>query len=207
MCCCCGETTGVGGSGLLTSELSLDLEVGAGAGSEATKLSNETICGCLGVTSLPCRCFGAGGGFFLPFFTSDTRPMLSSSSDSGISYDVLGVSWCISCGGSYNDWRDIDEVSVLLPLSSWGALSEFGATIICGDRADGRGVALPVKRRFLKLSTSSAALLLPGVVFSAPVRPSTLAVSCVCGSKDANVREKGFTGTRLGDSVLCGLAM
>lgn len=206
ICCCCNGTIGVGGSGLFTSELFLDRGVGTGAGSVAMKLSNETTCGCLGVTSLPCRCLGAGGGFFLPFFTSDTRPMLSSSSDSGISYDVRGVSWCVSCADSYSDWRDIDEVSVLLPLSNCGALSVLGATLVCGDWADGRGVGLPVKRRFLKLSTSNVALLLLVVCFSVPVRPSSaLAVSCVCGSNDASVREKGFAGTPVGDSVLCRL--
>ena len=110
--------TGVGGSGLLTSELSLDRVTGEGAISDAEKLSKDTVCGCLGVTSLPWRCFGAGGGFFFPFFTSDTSPILSSSSDSAISYDVLGDSGCVSCGGSNNDCRDIDDVSVLLLLSN-----------------------------------------------------------------------------------------
>lgn len=101
--CCCdvscvlicnggGEITGVGGSGLLASEFSLDLVVGGGTGSDAEKLSNDTVCGCLGATSLPWRCFGAGGGFFLPFFTSDTSPMSSSSSESATSKDVLGDS-------------------------------------------------------------------------------------------------------------------
>lgn len=94
---------GVGGSGLLTSEFSLDLGVGGGIGSEAEKLSKETTCGCLGVTSLPWRCFGAGGGFFLPFLTSDTSPMSSSSSDSATSIDVLGDSGCVCCEDSNND--------------------------------------------------------------------------------------------------------
>lgn len=38
-----GETTGVGGSGLLTSEFSLDLVAGGGIGSDAEKLSNDTV--------------------------------------------------------------------------------------------------------------------------------------------------------------------
>lgn len=86
---------GVGGSGLLKSELSRDRVMGEGAGCDAEKLSKDTVCGCLDETSLPWRCFGAGGGFFLPFFTSDTSPMLSSSSDSAISNDVLGDSACV----------------------------------------------------------------------------------------------------------------
>lgn len=47
--------TGVGGSGLFTSEWSLGLVTGAGAGagSVAEKLSKDTIWGCRGVTSLP----------------------------------------------------------------------------------------------------------------------------------------------------------
>jgi hypothetical protein len=113
-----GDTTGVGGRGLFISELSLARVTGDDAGSVATKLSNDTICGCLGVTSFPCRCFGAGGGFFFPFRTSDTSPMLSTSSDSAISYDVLGDSGCVSWGGSNNDCRDVEEVSVLLLLSN-----------------------------------------------------------------------------------------
>jgi hypothetical protein len=92
--------------------------MGRGAGSDTEKLSNDTVCGCLAVTSLPWRCFGAGGGFFLPFFTSETRPMLSSSSDSAMSRDVLGDSGCAWCAASSSDCRDIDEVSVLLLLSN-----------------------------------------------------------------------------------------
>lgn len=118
MCRGGGGTTGVGGSGLFVSELSLARVMGDGAGSVAAKLSNDTICGCLGVTSFPCRCFGAGGGFFFPFLTSDTSPMLSSSSDSAISYEVLGDSECVPCGVSNSDCRDIEEVSVLLLLSN-----------------------------------------------------------------------------------------
>jgi hypothetical protein len=118
MCCGWGDTTGVGGRGLLTSELSLGRVTGGTGGSEAEKLSKDTVCGCLAVTSLPWRCFGAGGGFFLPFLTSDTSPILSSSSDSAISNDVLGDSGCVCCDDSNNDCRDIDEVSVLLLLSN-----------------------------------------------------------------------------------------
>jgi hypothetical protein len=79
------DATGVGGSGLLTSELSLGRVMAGGSISDAEKVSKDTVCGCLCVTSFPWRCLGAGGGFFLPFFTSETSPILSSSSDSAIS--------------------------------------------------------------------------------------------------------------------------
>jgi hypothetical protein len=109
---------GMGGSRLLTPELSRDRVIGDGGGCDTEKLSKGTVCGCRGETSLPWRCFGAGGGFFLPFFTSDTRPMLSSSSDSAISKDVRGDSVCVWCDCSNSDCRDTDEVSVLLLLSN-----------------------------------------------------------------------------------------
>lgn len=202
ICSGVGDTTGVGGSGLLTSEFSLDLAAGAGAGSEAEKLSKDTTWGCLGATSLPWRCFGAGGGFFLPFFTSDTRPMLSSSSDSAPSYDVLGDSGCVSCGCSNNDCRDTDDVSVLLLLSNWTPLGMLGRGVACGDCPDWRGPALPVMSRFLKLSTSNDALLLPDAARSANVRSSPLPICC--GSIDANVLENGFAGMPAGETTDCG---
>lgn len=208
--CCCdvscvlmcndgGGTTGVGGSGLLTSEFSLDRVAGGGTGSDAEKLSKDTVWGCLGVTSLPWRCFGAGGGFFLPFFTSETSPMSSSSSESTTSMDVLGDSWCVCCADSNNDCRDIDEVSVLLLLSNCGPLGIFNCAVAC---AGGPGGRLPVSSIFLKLSTSKDALLLPNPGLSAGVR-SSLGSFC-CGSIDANVRENGFAGTPLGDMYDCG---
>jgi hypothetical protein len=53
MCMGGAEMTGVGGSGLFTSELSRGWVTGEGAGSDAAKLSNDTVCGCLGMTSFP----------------------------------------------------------------------------------------------------------------------------------------------------------
>lgn len=47
MCRGGGDTTGVGGSGLFMSELSFDSGTGGIAGSDAAKLSNDTVCGCL----------------------------------------------------------------------------------------------------------------------------------------------------------------
>lgn len=40
-----------------------------------------------------------------------------SSSEAAMSYDVRGDSGCGSCAVSNMDWREIDEVSVLLLLS------------------------------------------------------------------------------------------
>jgi hypothetical protein len=51
--------------------------------------------------------------------------------------------------------------------------------------------------RFLKLSTSRDALLLPGATFSVAFRSSAAPLSR--GSMDANVRAKGFAGTPAGD--------
>lgn len=51
---------------------------------------------------------------------------------------------------------------------------------------------MPVNNKFLKLSTSKAALLLFTPVLSAPVRSSVLDCS---GSSDARVRANGFAGT------------
>ena len=155
------------------SELSLGRVTGEGAGSDAAKPSKDTTCGWRCVTSLPWRCFGAGGGFFLPFFTSDTSPMSSSPLDSAISYDVRGESACVSGGGSNKDWRDIDEVSVLLLLSNWMPLGMLGR----GGCPDCRGFALPVMSKFLKLSTSNDALLLPGAALSVAVRSSAMPLS------------------------------
>jgi len=178
----CGAATGVGGSGFCISELSVRLIAGgegACAGSVAAKLSKDTVCGCLGATSFPCRCLGAGGGFFLPFFTSDTSPILSSSSDPAISTDVRGESACVSCGGSNSDCREIDEVSVLLLVSNCAPASGCDTLVGCGGGPDGRGVGFPVMSRFLKLSTSKDALLLPNIglpVFVRPRRSPFLAV-------------------------------
>jgi len=123
--------------------------------------------------------------------------MLSSSSDSAISYDVLGDSGCISCGCSNIDCRDIDDVSVLLLLSNWTPLGMLGRGVIFGDCPDWRGPGFPVMSRFLKLSTSRDALLLPDAALSAAVRSSPLPLSC--GSIDANVFEKGFAGIPPGE--------
>lgn len=189
---------------MFTSELSVLRMERGGDGPVASKLSKGTTCGCLDVTGFPCRGFGAGGGFFLPFFTSDTSPMLSSSSDWAMSTDVRGDSACMSCECSKMDCRDVDEVSVLLLLSKCAPLVVCDAAVVCGGCPEWRGVGLPVRRRFLKLSTSREALLLPRVVFSALVRSSPL--SPPCGSNDASVLEKGFAGTLPGDGVAWGLS-
>jgi hypothetical protein len=69
--------------------------------------------------------------------------------------------------------------------------------VLCVVSPDWRGPGLPVISKFLKLSTSMEALLLPGPTLSVPVRLSPLPLSC--GSMDANVLEKGFAGIPLGD--------
>ena len=181
------------------SELSARRMTGGNAGSVAVKLSNETICGCLCVTSLPCRCFGVGGGFFLPLFTSDANLMLSSSSDSGVSTDVCGDSLCASCGCSKIDCRDTDEVSVLLLLSNGVPPALVG----CAGGPEGRGVGLPVKSRFLKLSTSRDALLFAGEGLCVLVR-SLATPSVSCDSSDASVFANGFGGTLSGDGAAWG---
>jgi hypothetical protein len=56
--------------------------------------------------------------------------------------------------------------------------------------------------RFLKLSTSKEARLLPGSACPVAVRSSPLVLSC--GSMDANVLENGFAGIPLGDIAECG---
>jgi hypothetical protein len=56
--------------------------------------------------------------------------------------------------------------------------------------------------RFLKLSTSKEARLLPGSACPVAVRSSPLPLSC--GSIDANVLENGFAGILLGEIADCG---
>lgn len=195
----CGAATGVGGSGLFVSELSVRLIGGGGVGSVAAKLSKDTVCGCLCVTSFPCRCLGAGGGFFLPFFTSETSPMLSSSSESAISTDVRGESAWDSCMGSNSDCRETEDVSVLLLVSNCAPATGCDALVDCCGGPDGRGVAFPVRSRFLKLSTSKEALLLPSIGLPVFVRSSSLSLSW--GSNEASVLENGFAGTLPGDCI------
>lgn len=166
--------------------------------SVAAKLSNDTVCGCRGVTSLPWRCAGAGGGFLFDLDLSGVRPGDSSSSERAISYEVRGESMAGSCAGSRRDCRDIDDTSVLLPLSTTAVLAGLGATGACGGCVVCRGYGLPVKSMFLKLSTSREALLLPWAAPSAGARSSPPAL---CGSIDASVFANGFAGTADGDSA------
>jgi hypothetical protein len=123
--------------------------------------------------------------------------MLSSSSESAMSTDVRGDSACSSCGCSKIDCRDIEEVSVLLLLSKCAPLTGCDAFVFWAGGPEGRGVGLPVRSRFLKLSTSRDALCWPGPGLCARVRSSPGSFSC--GSSDANVLEKGFAGKLLSD--------
>ena len=96
----CGGGDDIGGGrgrGLLRSEFVLSLESGEDGGGDAKdegKSENETVCGVLGVTSLPCRCLGGGGFRFSGFLVSPTKLTRSSSSEAAISYDVRGDSEC-----------------------------------------------------------------------------------------------------------------
>jgi hypothetical protein len=73
--------------------------------------------------------------------------------------------------------------------------------VVCIGCPKGRGPGLPVSSRFLKLSTSKEALLVPRAGLPAGVRPSPLSFSC--GSIDANVLENGLAGTPPGDVADC----
>jgi hypothetical protein len=190
-----GDRMGVGGSGLVVSEVFRGLVTGEGAAFDTVKPSNGTVCGCRGDTSLPWRCAGAGGGFFFDLVRSGASPATSSSSERPISYEVLGDSAGASCAGSSSDCRDIDDASVLLPLSTTAALAELGAAG-CGACVVCRGYGLPVRSMFLKLSTSREALLLPGAAPSAEARSSPPAL---WGSILASVFANGFAGTAEGD--------
>lgn len=144
-------------------------------GSVAEKSEKDTICGVLDVTSLPWRCFGAGGGFLFSFLISLTRLALSSS-DPAISYDVRGDSGCGSCTGSNMDCREMDDVSVLL-LSKTEALMGLGAVAAGGGGPELRGLDIPVMSRFLKPSTSSDAFVEAGAALSVAVRSTAKHIS------------------------------
>jgi len=103
-------------------------DAGVDDGMDTVKSEKATTCGVLEVTSLPCRCFGRGGFFFSVFRLSVTRPACSSSSDLAVSCEDLGVSLMASCTGSKSDCREIDEASVLLPLS----VGPGGCTVALG---------------------------------------------------------------------------
>lgn len=66
------------------------------------------------------------------------------------SYEVRGVSEAASCAGSERECLLVDEVSVLLLLSTSVRLEDFA----CGGRPWTCTEALPVISRFLKACTS-----------------------------------------------------
>jgi hypothetical protein len=182
----------------------LAVDVGEGELTEVVKSAKDTVCGVLAVTSFPCRCFG-GGGFFFGLRLSLTRPALSSSSsDREISYDVRGVS-CTSWTGSNSDCREIDEVSVLLLLSTIAATAG-GGDWTGGLELVGAGAALPVINNLLNASTSKDALAFPGGAFSGTARSRFTSFgceneTCLCGSMFARVRWKGFGGAPAGEVI------
>jgi hypothetical protein len=156
------KTGGVGGSGLFTSEFWRLIVGGEGVGSMGLKSSKDTVCGVLEETSFPCRCLGAGGGFFFSFLVSPIRLVLSSS-DAIISSDVRGVSECGSCTGSNIDCCETEEVSVPLLLSRVGGFGRAGEGAACGTGAgpELRGLVIPVMSMFLKPSTSNDGFVVP----------------------------------------------
>lgn len=86
---------------------------------------------------------------------------------------------------------------LLLPLSTTAA----GAPESCGGCAVCFGYGLPVKSMFLKLSTSSDALLLPAAGAAAPSAEARSSPPARCGSMLASVFAKGFAGTTDGLSA------
>jgi hypothetical protein len=126
------------------------------------KSSKDTVCGVLEETSFPCRCLGAGGGFFFSPLISPIRLVLSSS-DAIISSDVRGVSGCGSCTGSNKDCRETEEVSVPLLLSRVGRFGRFreGAAWGTGAGPELRGLVIPLMSMFLKPSTSNDGFVVP----------------------------------------------
>jgi hypothetical protein len=161
------------------------------AGIDSLKSANETVCGPFGPKGFPCLCFGGGGG---PSASGrdvvgpirETCSLSSSSSSSEIdcwSKDVLGDSGCNSCAGSNRDCRDTEEVSVplLLSCSRWGC----GCCVTGGE-----GLALPVMRRFLNMSTFI--LGGPPVDFSFPRSSVVARCSPKCASLVANVLANGL---------------
>lgn len=148
----------MGGRGLFRSEFVLVLDIeGSGVNSVASNSEKDTVCGARGLTSFPCRCRGAGGGvFFSGFLACFTKPCVSSS-DRAISKDVRGVSWC----GSWRewskiDWRETDEVSVLLLSKAEGAFGAVaGVTVVFWVLVlEPGGDEMPVMSSLLKPSTS-----------------------------------------------------
>jgi hypothetical protein len=89
---------------------------------------------------------------------------------------------------------------VLLP-SNWEPLGALGVVVADVDCPKWREPVLPVMSRFLKLSTSSDALLAPRAGLCTAPRSSTTAPSC--GSSEASVFANGFAGMLLGEKEDC----
>lgn len=97
------------------------------------------------------------------------------------------------------DWRDIDDVSVLLLLSTIAPVIGLCNNGCVDGVPEPDGFTLPVISSLLKASTSSEALVNPESVLSAGGRSYR---DCRCngaafaeGSKVASVLWKGFNGT------------
>jgi len=159
------------------------------AGIDSLKSANDTVWGPFGPRAFPCRCFGGGGGpsgsgLDVVGPIKETCSLSSSSSSSEIdcwSKDVLGDSGCNSCAGSNRDCRDTEDVSVLLSCGCWGC-------VCCVTGGD--GLALPVMRRFLNIST----FILGGPPAGLSFPRSSVAARCTpsCASLVANVLANGL---------------
>jgi hypothetical protein len=90
----------------------------------------------------------------------------------------------------------------VLLLSNWGPPRAVGVAVAGVDCPKWRGPDLPVMSRFLKLSTSSDALLAPRAGLCEAPRSSTTAASC--GSSEASVLANGFAGMLPVDKDDCG---
>jgi hypothetical protein len=95
---------------------------------------------------------------------------------------------CISCVWSNRDCRDTEEVSVLLLLSC-------GRCGCVGCVTGGEGPALPVKRRFLNMSTFI--LGAPPAGLSFPRSSAVARCSPRCASLVAKVLANGLYGARI----------
>lgn len=110
-----------------------------------------------------------------------------------MSYDVRGDSGWGSCAVSNIDWRDMEDVSVLLLLSKTAGLSglDDGAGAM-GGGAELRGLAvMPCINRFLKPSTFSDCRLRPGAVLGVAVG-SAVSVSARGAGLRAGLRADGI---------------
>lgn len=145
-------SNGTGGS-------SLELRRGAiVAASVGVKSANETVCGVLCPTSLPCRCFGKGGGgaFFLVSALPSVGIVLPISNALSASYELRGEDIVESAGLRSNDGRDREDVSAKSSAPGVRAIEAAVLKDASVELTEDEGVAFPVISSRLKESTSIA---------------------------------------------------